>query len=464
MQHIMIMDDDKEFLELFQRRLALEGFEVSTSQDCINCVSRVKEKQPQLVFLDIDFGEGQNQVGLNALRALREHWSSDNLPVIMLSGVGDSRVLVNALKSGATDYFFKPIEDFSALIDKIGKIIKDASRESKSARNLAEAPLLHGASPTIMKINREIIKSAQGQQPTFFRGETGTGKEIAAKMYHCHSPRKSRSMITINCPNFPGDQFEAQVYGYKKGAFTGADRDKKGLAEEADKGIIFFDEIGKLPLPHQAKLLRFIEDMTFTPLGSNEEKKVDVIILAATNENLEALVEKKEFLEDLYYRLDKNILHLPPLAGREQDIAYLADYFFRKYNFKNIETIEQEVIEVLKKMRWKGNVRQLENCIRKSIHRCEGNILTLEYVEGNLTGIEKQSEERNAAEDVAFQDMNYADFKQYEKTRIAGLRRAFYSHHLKQHAGNITKTAATLGMTKEFLRQIMVKYDIRHTV
>jgi DNA-binding NtrC family response regulator len=459
MKRILIMDDDTGFTEIFQERLEMEFFEVIRRDDCVACVQEVKEHKPDMVFLDIDFGQDEKKrAGVEALKSLRQCHSKESLPIIMLSGTGDARVLANTLKAGANDYYFKPVEDFSVLIGKINQLLNDQGGSNRTAAKKEEEPVLGGKSQMIMLKNKEIIDAAHAGIDTLFQGESGTGKEVAARLYHEHSSRKQKDMVVINCPGIPSELFESEVFGYNKGAFGNATKDHAGMVEQADQGIIFFDEIGHLSLAHQTKLLRFVQFKTFKRLGCTSERKVDTIILAATSVRLKEKVEQGLFLSELYHRFGSNVIDIPPLRERKEDIAYLAEWFLEKYNNKQIKAIDEEVISVFQQMKWEGNVRQLENCIRNAIHRCKRETLGLKDVAGYLTEsdlsvIPKQS--------FDYANMSYDQFATFMKTQNDTLKKQYYTHHLEQNDWNISQTAKQLGMAKEFLRQIMLKLEIR---
>ncbi|MBN1596515.1 sigma-54-dependent Fis family transcriptional regulator [candidate division FCPU426 bacterium] len=461
MKRILLIDDQLEDLRPISRRLEKEGFAVAGHANYHTAVEIVKAFEPQLVFLDLEFGSVKD-AGIKALQELRRLWPKEKLPVIMLSGRGDGRTLSRAIQAGANTYFIKPIDDLDDFIEKI-KVILGPGIEDQYAR--CKPPetetVLGGESEIIMKKNLEIIKSAQAEIDTIFTGETGTGKEVAARMYHQHSRRKNKSLITVNCPGIPSELFESEVFGYKKGAFGNAVCDKPGLVEQAEGGIVFFDEIGYMALQHQTKLLRFIQFKTSMRLGSTEEKKLDVIILAATSKDLLAMVEKGEFLSELYFRLNTNLIIIPPLRQRKSDIPYLAQYFFEKYKTAAIRQMDTTVVAEFCEKDWPGNVRELENCILNGIHRCEGQVLTLKDFAGQFIEAGPEVPAPLAGNSALLQRMDYEAFKAYDEEAQARLRISFYVLHLEENHWNISRTAEKLGMKKEFLRQLMKKYGIQ---
>lgn len=457
MPKILIFDDDAEFIEILKERLAADQWALQGRLHCAQAVQDIEQEKPEAVLLDVEFGR-QRQAGLEALKQIRARWPKHVLPVLMLSGTGDARVLAAALKHGANDYLFKPVDNFPGLLGKLKALLRETP-DAAGPGNLGkeEEPVLLGTSRKIMEINRAVIKAAQLGKNVLFQGESGTGKEVAARLYREYSPRKARDLVVVNCPGIPGELFESEVFGYCRGAFANAGRDQAGLAEKADGGIIFFDEIGHLSAAHQTKLLRFIQFGTFKRLGSNAERKSDAVILAATSRNLKDLMRQGGFLKELYYRFERNeIVNLIPLRERKEDIPSLARHFLAKYGGPALRDLDQELLNVFGQMAWEGNVRQLENCVMKAARKCTGETLTLrdaaEYLSETVPGPESAKEA-----EADFASMDYTAFSRYEKEFLARLRAKFYTLHLQNQGGNISRTAKKLGMTREYLYQLLKK-------
>ncbi|MCD4813772.1 sigma-54 dependent transcriptional regulator [bacterium] len=460
MARILIIDDDVAFMEIFKERMELDNYQVAFSEDCEHCLEAVEAAQPEIIFLDIDFGVNDKRAGIEALKKLRKKYSKQELPVVMLSGTGDTSILVKTLEMGANDFDYKPITEYKEFIEKVAGILSAIDETQSFGIQKEQEWILGGKSTRILDITKQIYRAAQANMDTLFEGETGVGKEVAARMYHQHSNRRNSTMINVNCPGIPSELFESELFGYTKGAFANATRDHMGLVEKAENGILFFDEIGHLSLSHQTKLLRFIQFKTFRRVGSNTEKKVDVIILAATSRNLREMVRKGGFLQELFYRFEKNIMTIPSLRERREDITYLTKDLFALNNHKNIKEIDQEVLDVFQQMKWDGNVRQLENCIVRGIHRCSGNTLGLKDVEGALASHESSEDDPVGLIQSRLQQMKYTEFSEFEKEQEFKIRKAFYGFHYERHQKKITQTANYLGMKPEYLRQVLKKLQL----
>ncbi|RMD47495.1 MAG: sigma-54-dependent Fis family transcriptional regulator, partial [Aquificota bacterium] len=298
--------------------------------------------------------------------------------IIMITAFASPDTAVEALKRGAIDYISKPfdIKDIKRII----KNVKDKLTIQVGLNKETSEDILVGNSKIINQIRETIKKVAPYDINVLITGETGTGKEFAARAIHNYSNRKDKPFIAVNCAAIPSDLLESELFGYVKGAFTGADRDKKGLIEEAEGGTLFLDEIGEMPLSLQAKLLRFLEERKIRPLGSTKEIEVDVRIISATNRNLKKEIDKGKFREDLFYRLSTIDIHMPALRERKEDIPIIISVLLKKLNHKygkNIKKISQDFIEYIKTLELKGNIRELKNIIEKSVILSDGDELKL---------------------------------------------------------------------------------------
>ncbi|RMA93297.1 sigma-54-dependent transcriptional regulator [Hydrogenothermus marinus] len=376
----LIVDDEQSITEILSILLEDSGFEIEKAYSIQDFQS--KNKIYDIAFIDIRLPDGS---GIDIIPQLKQR--NPDIQIFMITAFADSKTAVEALKKGASDYISKPFEvsDIKNLINNVKEKLE--IEKNLDNKNILEEQFLTGKSKAIQLVKKTIKKVAPYDINILITGETGTGKEITAKAIHSYSNRKNKPFIAVNCAAIPADLLESELFGYKKGAFTGADKDKKGLIEEANGGTLFLDEIGEMPLPLQAKLLRFLEERKIRPLGSTKEIEVDVRIISATNKDLKKQIEKGEFREDLYYRLSTITINLPPLRERKEDIPLLVEQILKelikKYN-KEIKKIDPQFITYLKTLDLKGNIRELKNIIEKAVILSEDEELKLnEYFEIN---------------------------------------------------------------------------------
>jgi two-component system response regulator HydG len=362
---VLVVDDDAGLRLSVVSALSENHYIVDQAKDGEECVNRVRAGHYDLVLLDV------NMPRLSGLEALKEIKSHDpSIIVLILTAFSNVRDAVEATKEGAYNYLEKPIkaENLVYLVDK-------ALRAKHMVRNMSlSAPVFKlpngtdfiGQSSEMKRIFSVIDKLSRVDTAVLIRGESGTGKELVAQALHFNSPRKDNRFVTINCSAIPDTLIESEFFGHEKGAFTGADSRKIGKFQYADGGTLFLDEIGDISAGMQVKLLRALQEKKFTPVGSNREVEVNLRIVAATNRNLEEMIKKNEFREDLFYRLNVLPIHLPPLRERKNDIEALATYFIEKFNQqhkKNITHVSPEAMALLKAHSWPGNIRELENVI-----------------------------------------------------------------------------------------------------
>jgi len=363
---ILVIDDEVSILEVVKLGLEEDGFKVDVFSDPIEALNRFSESNYDAVLSDINMPE---MSGLEVLRRCKKIKSES--VVILITAYSSLDSAIEAIRGGALDYIRKPFR-MEELILRLNEAL-DKIRIKKSLKNLREQKLeefrIIGINEKMKQMREKIKKVAATTSPILIFGESGTGKELVANLIHYNSDRPGK-FVPINCSAFPSELLESELFGYKKGAFTGADRDKKGLFVAADKGTLFLDEISTLPMELQPKLLRAIQEMSFTPLGSTKEVEVDVRIISATNENIEKLVTDGKFREDLYYRLNVIPVEIPPLRERKEDILPLIQHFNTKISERlNVKekTFTGEAYEKLMNYKWTGNVRELENLLERLI-------------------------------------------------------------------------------------------------
>jgi len=376
--HILVIDDELSMRELLEVLLVKEGYKVTCAKNGQDAVSMIKKTVFDLLLCDIRLGDIS---GIDVLRALREE--NQETVVIMISAYASTEAAVEAMNEGAYDFVPKPFDN-----EELKKTIKNALslRTIEHEKEILDGELkktLHfekivGNSPVMRNIFNLIRQVAKTKTSVLITGESGTGKELIAKAIHEESKRKDYPFVVVNCGGIPETLMESELFGHKKGSFTGATSDKKGLFEAADKGTIFLDEIGELTLPIQVKLLRAVQERVFKPVGSNEDVSVDIRIISATNKKLEEEVIVGNFREDLFYRLNVIEIKMPPLRERKSDLPFLAQHFLEKYSRemgKEVTKISSYAIDLLNKYDFPGNIRELENLMERSVALSSTNII-----------------------------------------------------------------------------------------
>ncbi len=376
--HILVVDDELSMRELLEYMLSREGYRVTCAEDGRKAIGLLEKSQYDLLLCDIKLGDIS---GLDVLRASKK--SSQDTVVILISAYASTETAVEAMNEGAYDYVPKPF-DKDELLQTVAKAldIRTIDHEKKllddQLKENLHYGLLVGSSPAMRHIYKLILQVAKTKSNILITGESGTGKELIAKAIQQESDRNDQPFVVINCGGIPETLMESELFGHKKGSFTGATSDKKGLFEEAHKGTIFLDEIGELSLPIQVKLLRAVQEKVFKAVGSTEDISVDIRILSATNKNLEKEVIAGNFREDLFYRLNVIEIKVPPLRERKADLRPLAQYFLEKYSKemgKEITKFSSYALDMLNKYDFPGNIRELENLLERSVALSTTNII-----------------------------------------------------------------------------------------
>ncbi len=362
---VVVFDDEKTIRNVLKKLLQKEGLEVETFESGTDAVEIVERFRPEIVFLDIFMKDS------NGIDILKELVSLEDYPfVVMISGHDDYKYIIEAMRLGAYDYIVKPFD-----INQIRKVVNDI-RKSLNSSPVFDKPSIDivGKSSKMRDIFKIVGRAANTPEPVLITGESGTGKEVIARLIHLYSGRKDKPFIAVNCAAIPSGLVESELFGYEKGAFTGAEKSKKGKFLAANGGTIFLDEISEMPLEAQGKLLRVIQEMEVSPVGSTNTYKVDVKVIAATNKDLIKLIAEGRFREDLFYRLSVIEINIPPLRERKEDIPELIELFtkqaFEKHGLKK-GGFTKDAIEYMKNYDYPGNVRELKNIVFKllAIHR-----------------------------------------------------------------------------------------------
>ena len=459
MAKILIVDDEPGMLEFLEIMLRKEGYDTTCATSGEEAIARCKETNYDMVITDIKM---PRVTGLDVLHQVKE--ISPETVIILITAYATMETAIQAMKEGAYDYITKPFR-----VDEIKMIIKNAlDRETpKRESSLLKGDVkdsyrfgninLVGKSKEMMKVYDLIQKVSQTKSNVLIYGESGTGKELVARSVHYNSSRRDYPLLTINCGGIPENLLESELFGHKKGAFTGALYNKVGLFEAADRGTVFLDEVGDLLMPMQVKLLRIVQEKTFKPIGCTEEKTVDVRIISATNKNLEERVIEGKFREDLFYRLNIIQITVPPLRERKEDIPILADYFLEKYSGeleKNIKKISSFAMEALLEYDFPGNVRELETIIERSVALETSNIVLPESL--TLASFKKQPKKTNAEfkGDIPIEGLDL------EKA-LWDLEEDILFSALKKTHGQKKKAAKLLNISFRSLRYKLEKHEIK---
>ncbi len=386
-ERLLIVEDEETLRESLKRVFIREGYDVEAASDAESALGLILDRAYDLIFTDIIL---PGIDGIELLKRCREQ-NPDQL-IIVMTAFASLETAVEALRGGAYDYIVKPI-----IHEEIKRISKNALRERalRSENIILKRQLgdcfdfgqIMGQSSAVLSLIEEVKKISDSKSNVLLLGDTGTGKELFARSIHYNSSRKDKPFIPINCSAIPDNLLESELFGYMKGAFTGAVSNKRGLFEEADGGTIFLDEIGDLSLQLQAKLLRVIDDREIRPLGSVQSKRVDIRLVTATNRDLSKTVSDGSFREDLFYRINVIRLELPPLRERRDDILLLARHFLEKYANeigKEVRSIEPAAARILLDYHWPGNVRELQNIIERAVLITDGPALLADHLPAGL--------------------------------------------------------------------------------
>lgn len=452
---VLLIDDDKSFRRVIEYQLVEEGYEVITADNGSIGLNIISNKKIDLVITDIRMPEIN---GLELLKTLKE--ISYDATVIVVTAYGSIESAVEAMQLGANDYITKPA-DKNELLLKVEKALKfkDLLIENKNLREFLSGSFnfdnMIGKSSALKEVYEIVSQVAKTDSSILIQGESGTGKEVMAKAIHFNSLRNSKPFVVVNCGAIPENLLESELFGYKRGSFTDAIKDKTGKFEAAEGGTIFLDEISELPLKLQVKILRTLQDKEIDKIGELNPRKVDVRIIAATNQDLKELVDEKQFRDDLYYRLSVIPISLPPLRERQGDIPLLAVNFldkFAKLFGKSDIKYDDEVIKVFCKYHWPGNIRELENLIHRLVILCQSEVISVddlpkELLEGKIS-----------------KTLDYTVPIPENGIDLKNLERELIIQALVKKNWNQTQAAKLLNISRNSLIYSMQKYGIKHEV
>ena len=440
-ERVMIVDDEESIREWLSIALKKEGYETKCAEDGEEALKLFKKDRFDAIITDIRMPKLD---GLELLKEIKGLNPSAN--VIMTTAFGSMESAIEALRGGAADYITKPfkIEEVKLRLEKImeSERLKRENIYLKAVLRKKEGEKkIIGKSPAFMSVLAMVDKISKSDSTIMIYGESGTGKEIMAKEIHNRSNRTDRAFVTLNCGALPETLLESELFGHKRGSFTGAVKDKAGLFQVADKGTFFLDEVGETSPGIQVKLLRMLQEREIVPVGSTSPIKVDVRLIAATNEDLEKKMDDGEFRKDLFYRLNVIPLRIPPLSDRREDIPLLVDYFLKKYCTKMgvpLKKISSGALQIMMRYSWPGNVRELENAMERAIVLQEGDTVRI----GDLP--EKMIQETPK--------QVFGSLKEKEKEAIASA--------LEETGWNATKAARTLGIHPSTLYRKLKRYGM----
>ncbi|MBU1052419.1 MAG: sigma-54 dependent transcriptional regulator [Proteobacteria bacterium] len=443
MEKILIVDDDINILKVLQMRLETEGYMATTIADVQKATAITREEDFDLALVDLKLARKN---GIELMETL--HDIRPEMPVIILTAYGTIESTVDAMQKGAYSYLTKPFDHRQLLLQiKNGIERTRLSKEIRRLKNIVgeryEFKSIIYKSRKMKAVLEQVAMAAETDSNVFIQGESGTGKELIAKALHLASLRKDNPFLAINCAAIPENLLESELFGFKKGAFTGAISNKKGLFAQANSGTMLLDEITETPLLMQAKLLRVLQEREFYPLGSENSVKADVRIIAASNKDLAMEVEKGVFRNDLFYRLHVIPIHLPPLRERKEDIPVLVTHFIKRFSIemkKDIKEITPSAIQGLLSRDWSGNVRELENTIEYAVAMSTGNTI------GEETILQSQKTK----------DENIKPLKEAKNN----FEKEYMSNILSITEGNISKAAELAGKYRADFYELLKKHNI----
>jgi DNA-binding NtrC family response regulator len=450
---VLVVDDERNMRRSLETMLGDEGYAVRTAESAEEALTRLKTEEYLMVITDARLG---GITGYEFLARIRREWPE--LPALMITAYATPKLAVEAIKAGAMDYLAKPFEP-EELFHAVARcaerfrLLRENAELRSHAGEVFGLEQIVGEAAKIQDLRQLIRTIAVTEARVLVLGESGTGKELVAGAIHSLSPRRQKNYVRINCAAIPETLLESELFGPEKGAFTGAMRQKRGRVEEADGGTIFLDEIADMGKPLQAKLLRFLEDGSFTRVGGTEELRVNVRLIAATNRELSAAIAAGEFREDLYHRLNVVQFNLPPLRERGDDILILAGHFlklFRARMGKNVQGITPAAQAVLRMQKWPGNVRELRNVIERAI--ILENSPQIQPASLPEFGLEARLQKGGKVAPQPGESLDAA---------LERLEREIINSTLEQNNFSLTRTAEQLKMTRHSLRYRMQKLNMK---
>ena len=454
---ILVVDDEVGYRKVLSNALTERGFVVRTAATGEEALAELKKHEFPIALLDMKLPGGID--GLELLQRIKGMYN--NTSVLIMTAYGGIETAVEAMRRGAFNYITKPfnLDEIILNIDRLiaqQKIIEENKYLHSELEKVYGLKKIIGSSKEIQKVLDMVSRVALSTATVLITGESGTGKELVARAIHFTGNRKDEKFVVINCATLSENLLESELFGHVKGAFTGAIKDKKGLFEEADGGTLFMDEIGDIPKSVQAKILRVLQEGEFISLGDTVTKKVDVRIIAATNQDLMQRVQEKEFREDLYYRLNVINIKMPPLRDRKEDIPLLVKHFIEKYNKKEtrqIKGISPEVEKEFYNYNWPGNVRELENVIERAVTLTNEDIISLNVI---LPLVKKEGEAIGIGDELLSQP-----YKDARRKALDAFNVKYITNALNKNSGNVTNAAKESEIERQYLQRMLKRYNIK---
>lgn len=448
---ILIIDDEEAQRNILKGYLEKKDYKIFAASSGTEGIEIIRKNLIDIVLSDYKMPD---KTGLEVLEIVKE--INPEISFVILTAYGTIENAVKAMRLGAFDYISKPV-DLDELDLLLERIIENKNLKSEilllknQLKEKFKIDSFISQSPKMEEVISIAARTADSKATVLITGESGTGKEVLAKSIHYASSRKDRPFIAVNIPALPETLLESELFGHEKGAFTGADKSKKGRFEIAEGGTIFLDEIGDIPLNLQVKLLRVLQEHQIERVGSVESINIDVRIIAATHQNLEKKIKEGTFREDLYYRLNIVSLHIPPLRERREDILPLIEYFVDKYSRENNKqnlSLSKEAVDLLIKYNYPGNVRELENVIERAVVLCRGNLITINDLPNVIKGF-KAEQSIEKGDDASLIE------------QVEALEKKLIFDALSKSDGNQSQAGRILGLTERNLRYKMQKYGIK---
>ncbi|MEK7852673.1 MAG: sigma-54 dependent transcriptional regulator [Planctomycetota bacterium] len=453
---ILVVDDEIGYRKVLSNTLSERGFTVKTAASGEEALEELKRQEFPIIIVDMKLPGDID--GLEVLQRAKKMY---NASVLIMTAYGKIETAVEAMRQGAFNYITKPfnIDEIFLNIDRMitqQKIIDENKYLHTELEKVYGLKKIIGNSRAMLKVLDMISRVAFSSATVLITGESGTGKELVARAIHFSGNRKDEKFVAINCATLSENLLESELFGHVKGAFTGAVKDKKGLFEDADGGALFMDEIGDIPKSVQAKMLRVLQEGEFMPLGDTVTKKVDVRIIAATNQDLLQRVQDKEFREDLYYRLNVINITVPPLRERKEDIPLLVKHFIGKYNKKEnkqIKGVSPEIEKEFYHYNWPGNVRELENVIERAITLTNEDTITADVV---LPQVKKEGDTGTTETELFAQP-----YKEARRKSLDAFNIKYITNVLNKTSGNVTNAAKESEIERQYLQRMLKRYNIK---
>ncbi len=456
-ERILVVDDEVELALRCQQLLKSKGYEVDLAINGVEALERMESSQPHLLITDLKM---PGMSGMELLEKAKAQYP--DLSAVMMTAYSTVEDAVEAMRLGADDFVPKPFSP-DHLVIVVQKVLgkHQLHEENRSLKKQLDQQFgfdhIIGKSPAMSAIFELVKKIADSQINVLVSGASGTGKELIARGIHARSRRSSRPFVALNCGAIPEHLMESEIFGYERGAFTGAGKAKPGLLESANGGTFFMDEIGELPTLLQVKFLRVLQDGKFRRLGSNDEQEVDIRLISATNQGLEALVAAGTFREDLYYRVNTFIIEIPPLKERRDDIELLANHFLQKYGEKNqkfVSGISPEALRLMLNYEWKGNVRELEHAVERALVLASGDLVQPDDLPQAILSA------AGGAMDPMPQAYMDLPFKEAKAHLVEDFEKRYIIEALGRHKGNISRAATHSGIDRRSLHRLLAKHEI----